>query len=132
MGTGQERPAYADVELSLPPDPLWRPLVRSVAVEACQADEPYATDVRMVTDTIVCALLALASRHTRQLRCLFRTLDGEVRVQVCLLGTPMTAPQAKARSARLLSRLDMAVNAFTAGNETHGTELVYEVLVSRR
>lgn len=127
----RDEPApYVDVEICFRADPKLRAVVRSVAVEASHADQAYGNAVRLATDTLVCALLACA-REDAQLCCLFRTLDGEVRIQASLPDAQTTAPEAKARSAALLDQLDLPVSMFTVGNDANSTELVCETVVSR-
>lgn len=121
---------FADVELSLVPDPNLRALVRSVAVEAADPDPGYTREVRETTDTLVCALLEFTQEHSR-LRCLFRVLDGEVRIRISLSKPTAERPEAKSRCARLLDRLDVHATMFTSTSETQGTELVCETLAPR-
>jgi hypothetical protein len=123
-------PPYVDVEVAFLADLNLRAMVRSVAVEAAQADLPYAHQVRETTDLLVCALLQLAPVGAR-LRCLFRVLDGEVRVRASLRNPPEAAPEDKARAASLLDRVDVHVSTFTAADKDQGTELVYEAVVAR-
>ena len=121
---------YADVEVSFAADLGLRAMVRSVAVEVARPDRDYTQEVRETTDALVCALLQLAPKKSR-LRCLFRVLDGEVRIRASLSDPPVPAPEAKGRSARVLDRLDVHVSAFTRTGDDQRTELVYEAVVPR-
>ena len=120
---------YVDVELLFVADPRLRAMVRSVAVEA--ADPNYAQQVRETTDALICALLQLAPNDAR-LRCLFRVLDGEVRIRASLPDPPVAASAARACTARLLDRLDVYVATFTTTGDDQRAELVYEAVVPQR
>lgn len=122
---------YVDVEICFRADPRLRAMVRAVAAEAAQPGQAYVNEVWEATDALVCALLVFA-QHDSRLRCLFRVLDGELRIRVCLPDATVSAPEVKSRSARVLDRLDVHVNMFTAEGDTNGTELVCETVVPRR
>lgn len=126
--SGEPAP-YADVEVSFAPGLGVRPIVRSIAAEAANAEPTYAQQVRETTDTLVRALLLLAHEDSH-LHCLFRVLDGEVRIRTSLSAPP--APVAKGHSVRRISRLDVHVSAYTVARDDKGVELVYEAVVPRR
>jgi hypothetical protein len=124
------RPASsADAEICFPADPGLRPVVRAVAGEAAYPARVKAREVREATDTLVCAVLPLAREGSR-LRCVFRFLDGELRIRVCLPRATAWGPETKARSTRILERLDTHVDVFTVDSDTNGTELVCETAVT--
>jgi hypothetical protein len=133
MGSRNTPVAYADVEISFPADPRLRAVVRSVAVEAAQADHRCADDVRLATDSLVRTLLVFAPDHA-QVRCLFRTREDEVRIRASLPDATITAPAAKAHSATLLDLLDLfdlPVSMRTIRNGADRTELVCETVLPR-
>lgn len=121
---------YADVEVSFAANLDLRAMVRSIAVEVAHSNRDYTQEVRETTDALVCALLQFAPKDSR-LRCQFRALDGEVRVRASLSDSPVPAPEAKSRSARLLDRLDVYVSTFTRAGDDQRTELVCEAVVPR-
>ena len=122
---------YVDVEVTFVADLGLRAMVRAVAAEAAQPGRRYAQLVREATDTLVCALLQLAPTDAR-LRCVFRVLDGEIRLRASLSDPRVTGPEAKALTARILDRLDVHVSTFTTTGDDQRTELVYETVVPRR
>jgi hypothetical protein len=126
------RPAAgADVEICFRADPGLRPVVRAVAGEAAYPAKAKPHEVREVTDTLVCAVLPIAREGSR-LRCVFRFLDGELRIRVCVPNATAWGPETKARSTRILERLDTHVDVFTVRSDVHGAELVCETAVAGR
>ena len=121
---------YVDIVCCFVPDPELLGLVRAVAVQACDPHPEYADRVRDVTHALVRGLLPFAHQDSR-MRCLFRVLDGEVRLQVVVPQPEVSSPKAKARNAAVLDQLDVYVSLYTTRSNANGTDLVCDTVIPR-
>jgi hypothetical protein len=130
-GATQLSSPYTDIELCFDAQQSQVSLARSVAAEivAREGAEPcYVEKVRHVVGMITGALVVLAHDDT-QVQCLFRTLDGEIRVRASVESAPFPSPEAKGEHARLLDQLLVSASTFTHPNESGGFTVVSDAFV---
>ena len=130
-GTAQLSSPYSDIELCFDAEQSQLSLARSVAAEIALhegGDVGYVEKVRHVVGMVVGALVVLADDEA-QVRCLFRMLDGELRVRAAVESTPGPSPEAKAEHARLLDQLFVSASTFTRPNEDGAFTVVSDVFV---
>jgi hypothetical protein len=122
---------YTDIELCFDADHSQVALARSVAAEVALhegAEPAYVERVRHVVGMLVCALVVLAHDDT-QVRCLFRMLDGEIRVRAAVQSAPFPSAEAKGEHARLLDQLLVSASTFTHPNDEGGFTVVSDAFV---
>jgi hypothetical protein len=130
-GTAQLSSPYTDIELCFDAEQSQLSLARSVAAEIALhegAEVGYVEKVRHVVGMMVGALVVLADDEA-QVRCLFRMLDGELRVRAAVESAPFPSPEAKGEHARLLDQLLVSASTFTRPNEEGGFTVVSDVFV---
>lgn len=130
-GTAQTSAPYMDIELCFDADRSQVALARSVAAEVAHREdvEPeYVEKVRHVTGTLISALVVLARPNT-QMQCLFRVLDGEIRICVSVPGVPDPSAAAKSEHARMLDHLVVAASTFTTPDGSGGVSVVSDAFV---
>jgi hypothetical protein len=122
---------YSDIELCFDAEHNQVALARSVAAEIAVregAECAYVEKVRHVVGMLTCALVVLADDDT-QVRCLFRVLEGEIRVRASVESVPFPSPEAKGEHARLLDQMIVSASTFTRPNESGGFTVVSDVYI---
>jgi hypothetical protein len=122
---------YMDIELCFDADQSQLSLVRSVAAEVAHREGARTSGVetlRHVASMMSAALIALADRDA-EVHCLFRVLDGEIRLSVSVEGAARPSPEAKAEHARLLDQLIVSASTFTQPNDSGGFNVVSDAFV---
>lgn len=130
-GATQLSAPYTDIELCFDAQQSQVSLARSVAAEIAAregAEVGYVEKVRHVVGMVTGALVALADDDT-QVRCLFRMLDGEIRLRASVVSVPCPSPEAKGEHARLLDQLLISASTFTHPNESGGFTVVSDAFV---
>lgn len=122
---------YVDIELCFDADHSQVSLARSVAAEIALregAELTYVEKVRHVVGMLTGALVVMADDDTR-VRCLFRVLDGEIRVRAAVESAPFPSPEAKGEHARLLDQLLVSASTFTHPNDANGLTVVSDAFI---
>jgi hypothetical protein len=130
-GATQLSAPYTDIELCFDAQQSQVSLARSIAAEIAAregAQVGYVERVRHVVGMVTGALVALADDGT-QVRCLFRMLDGEIRLRASVVSVPSPSPEAKGEHARLLDQLPISASTFTHPNEAGGFTVVSDAFV---
>jgi len=130
-GTVQLSSPFIDIELCFDADQSQVALARSVAAEIAVhegAECAYVEKVRHVVGMLVGALVVLADDDT-QVRCLFRMLDGELRVRAAVESAPFPSAEAKGEHARLLDQLLVSASTFTHPHDEGGFTVVSDAFV---
>jgi len=130
-GATQLSAPYTDIELCFDAQQSQVALARSVAAEIAAregAELGYVEKVRHVVGMVIGALVVLAGEDT-QVRCLFRTLDGEIRLRASVESAPFPSPEAKGEHARLLDQLLISASTFTHPHESGGFTVVSDAFV---
>ena len=131
-GTAQHTNPYTDIELCFDAEHSQVSLARSVAAEIALhegAEPAYVEKVRHVVGMLVDALVVLADDDT-QVRCLFRMLDGEVRVRAAVESVPFPSAEAQGEHARLLDQLLVSASTFTHPTDGGGFTVVADAFVA--
>jgi len=129
--TAQLASPYTDIELCFDAAQSQVSLARSVAAEIAMregAELAYVERVRHVVGMLVGALVVLADGDT-DVRCLFRMLDGEIRVRASVESAPFPSPEAKGEHARLLDQLLVSASTFTHPHEDGALMVVCDAFV---
>jgi len=122
---------FVDIELCFDARQSQVSLARSVAAEIAQregAEVAYVEKVRHVAGMLAGALVVLAEDDT-QVRCLFRVLDGEIRVRASVESGAFPSPEAKGEHARLLDQLLVSASTFTRPNHVNGLTVISDAFV---
>jgi len=122
---------YVDIELCFDARQRHVSLARSVAAEIAQregAGIAYVEKVRHVAGMLTGALVVLAEDDT-QVHCLFRVLDGQIRVRASVESAAFLSPEAKGEHARLLDQLLVSASTFTHPNDANGFTVISDAFV---
>lgn len=130
IGTAPTSP-YRDIELCFRAERGHLALARSVGAEIAQretSDTEIVERVRLAVGTVVSAHMLLADEH-EEVRCLFRVMESQIRVNVSVRGLVTPTPEAKAQHARLLDQVLVSASTITVPDERGGLTVVTDALI---
>lgn len=114
-----------DVEVTFVPDPKLVPVIRAVAARTRAPDAPFDERLSEVTHRLITAVLPYASQDTI-LRCLFRALEGQVRVQVRVSEFDIGDARPQEAHTDLLQRLATVADTDAVDVDIDGGDLIVE------